>query len=78
MSFVKRYLGGQSIYGRSEDHEMSVVVVGHRVFYAGRIEAEGAVLRGRWTIPPMVPGDPAEEDEFELRREPGAPPPPPA
>jgi hypothetical protein len=78
VSFLKRYLGKHTARAFSEQNELEVEIDGHSVFYSGSIEESGEVLRGFWRIPAMFPGDRGETDRFELRREPGAPPPSPA
>lgn len=68
VEFDKRYLGVHRISswigGREFHHELA----DHRVRYAGRLDADGAVLRGRWSLHGCPPDGPGCSGAFELRR----------
>lgn len=67
--FDKVYRGSHHISVWVEGQgEMSVERPCHRVEYHGRLDAAGAVLRGRWRIPPADADDEAAADRFELHR----------
>lgn len=48
--FIKRYRGVQRTSLWLEDGEIQIELDGHCVHYRGRIEQDGHLLRGRWTL----------------------------
>lgn len=68
VTFVKRYLGAQRTSGWNDGEEFHLEVEGHRVLYAGRLDAQGEKIRGQWRIPSPFPGERDEVGAFELHR----------